>query len=291
MKNLIRLARPWHWIKNVFVLVPVPFALVADQSAVATFDGFAFLSGLLGFCLTNSAVYVFNDLCDASADRLHPRKRLRPIAAGAVTVATASVYCGGLAIAGLVLCQLSGRGYATVIAGLYLVINIAYSVKLKHVPIVDVFTVSSGFVLRVLLGCVLIAAAPSNWVLLCSSSLALLLSFCKRRADLATEYEGEYRPALEGYSLGFLDQAITVTAGMALLSYTFYCIDAGSPFVQGRELASLPLVAMGILYYLRLVRDEGGGGSPVADAYGSLPLQLCAGGWVAAVAWSLGLIG
>ena len=159
--DLIRLARPKHWIKNVFVLLPVPFALKATSGV-----GFSFLSfllGLAGFCLVNSAVYTLNDLCDAETDRLHPRKCRRPIAAGKVHKSVAVLQITVLLFAGLGLCFAAGRPVTLSIAGAYLAINVVYNLGAKHVALLDVFLLSSGFVIRVLLGCALVAAAPSPW--------------------------------------------------------------------------------------------------------------------------------
>jgi 4-hydroxybenzoate polyprenyltransferase len=287
LRALFELARPKHWIKNVFVLLPVPFALKAlgDES----FSLAAFLLGLAGFCLVNSAVYTLNDLCDAAADRLHPRKRWRPIAAGAVTRGVAATQIIVLAAAGMGLCLAAHRPACVLIAAVYVALNVTYNLGAKHVPLLDVFLLSSGFVLRVLLGCVLVSAPPSPWLLLCTSTLALFLGFTKRRADLAEELDLNHRPSLRGYSEAFLDQAMSVCAGVAVLAYALYCIEVKGIFRPGREMASVPFVAYGILNYLRMVHVEGIGGSPVDVACHSLSTQVCAVGWLAAVTWSLGV--
>ena len=182
--DLIQLARPKHWIKNVFVLLPVPFALKATGGE-RFFDSLSFLLGLAGFCLVNSAVYTLNDLCDAEADRLHPRKCRRPIAAGRVpkfVAAVAEIFV--LLIAGLGLCVAAGKPATLTIVPAYVAINVVYNLGAKHVALLDVFLLSSGFVIRVLLGCVLVSAAPSPWLLLCTSTLALFLGFAKRAGRL-----------------------------------------------------------------------------------------------------------
>lgn len=290
--GLIRLARPTHWIKNVFVLIPVPFALAAaakDPAIEFRFETVGFLLGLLGFSLINSAVYTLNDLLDAKADRLHPKKRLRPIAAGVISPRAATVQIGLLALLGLALCIATGKPAVVWLVAAYSAINVAYSLGAKHVALLDVFLLSSGFVIRVLLGCALVDAQPSVWLLLCTSSLALFLGFTKRRGDLRAGLDGNHRPSLRGYSQTFLDQAITICAGVALLAYALYSIDA-EVFRAGRELASMPLVAYGIFNYLRLAdRADNGGSSPVHIAYHSRSSQICAFGWIIAVTWSLGI--
>ncbi len=292
VNGLVRLARPKHWIKNVFVLLPVPFAVkAASQSNAAThFDALAFLLGLGGFCLLNSAVYSFNDLVDARADQHHPEKCHRPIAAGLVPVWAAIAEAVGLGAAGMILCAAANKVGVLAIVLTYLAVNVAYNLGAKHVALVDVFLLASGFVLRVLLGCALVSASPSSWLLLCTSSLALFLGFAKRRADLHEGLDHKHRRSLRGYSLPFLSQAMVICAGVAILSYALYCITAVGLGILAphREMASMPFVVFGILNYLRMVDVENVGGSPVEVALHSLPTQLCGLGWVLAVTWSLG---
>ena len=205
----------------MFVLLPVPFALKAG----AHFATVPFLLGLAGFCLVNSAVYTLNDLFDAEADRLHPAKRHRPIAAGKVSERAAAVQTIVLLLAGLSLCSATANPSVPAIVLAYVAINMAYNLGAKHVALLDVFLLSSGFVIRVLLGCALVSASPSPWLLLCTSSLALFLGFTKRRADLTEELDLDHRPSLGGYSKGFLDQAVSISAGVAVLAYALYCIE------------------------------------------------------------------
>lgn len=286
-KDLFRLARPADWIKNVFVLIPVPFAL-QDKDAGAHFEPVSFLLGLMGFCLVNSAVYTLNDLFDAQADRLHPHKRNRPIASGRVSPAAAAVQSAVLLALGTALCLATGTLGVAIPVLVYVAVNVAYSLGGKNVALLDVFMLSSGFVIRVILGCVLVSAAPSPWLLLCTSSLALFLGFAKRRADLLIGVDNHHRLSLHGYSEAFLDQAMAITAGVALVSYALYSIESGI-LEEGREMAAMPFVAYGILNYLRLARTENAGGSPVKIAYTSRSSQFCAVGWVVAVLWSLGV--
>jgi 4-hydroxybenzoate polyprenyltransferase len=282
--QLVKLTRLWHWIKNGFVLAPVPFALAVG----AKLDLAVFLTGLLGFSLINSAAYAFNDVRDAEADRHSPTKRSRPVASGAVSPALALALAASLALIGLALCWLTGVRAAIVLSLIYLFANIVYSLGLKNLPVLEVFLLASGFLIRVLLGCALVDAPPSNWLLLCTSALALFLAFGKRRADLVAGLTREHRASLAGYTLGFLDSALGITAGIALLTYALYSQESPA-FLQGRELAGLPFVAFGILDYLREAMGKGVGGSPVELAYRSRPLQFAVLGWALATAWSLGL--
>jgi 4-hydroxybenzoate polyprenyltransferase len=281
---LIRLARPLDWIKNVFVVLPLPFAVAGG----AHFEAVSFLLGLAGFCLVNSAVYVLNDLCDAPADRLHPRKCNRPIAAGVVPPLLAGIQIALLFPAGMALCVSAGKPGTAALVGLYIVLNLAYCLGAKHVALLDVFLLSAGFVIRVILGCVLVGAQPSGWLLLCTSALALFLGFVKRRADLTEGLDPGHRPSLHGYSMAFLDQAMTVSASLAMLSYALYCIEAkDTVLTPGRELASMPFVLYGILNYLRMAYLDNAGGSPVHAVLRSRTTQLCALGWLIAILWGL----
>lgn len=281
----IRVLRPHHWIKNAFVLLPVPFALAAGSAL----DPAVFALGFGGFCLLNSAVYVFNDLRDAEADRSSPRKRNRPIASGAVSAGFAWTAAAVLLAIAAALAAGTGLPQVLVLFGAYAGTNLAYSLGLKHVPLVDVFLLASGFVIRVLLGCALLQAQPSAWLLLCTSALALFLAFGKRRGDLLEGVGTDHRPALAGYSLPYLDAAVGLCAGIALVSYALYCLEGGV-LVPGRELAGLVFVAFTLLEYLRIVYCEGAGASPVAIALTHRPIQAAVVLWLAATLWSLGAL-
>ncbi len=281
---LLRLARPTHWIKNAFVLMPLPFAIVSG----ARVEPLGFALGFLGFCLVNSSVYVLNDLLDAKADRLHPTKRLRPVASGEIGAAQAAGFLAVLGAAGLGMLFATGHPTALLLALVYIAINVVYSAGAKRKALLDVFLLSSGFVIRVILGCALVAVVPSNWLLLCSSSLALFLGFAKRRGDLYEKVSTEHRPSLAGYTMGFLDHGMTIATCIALVSYALYCIDSDL-LRPGREMASMPFVVYGVLFYLREVHAKGSGGSPVEIALGSRTVWACVIGWAVAVTWSLGL--
>jgi len=285
LSALLELARPKDWVKNVFVLMPVPFAL-ADG---ATLDPLSFVLGIAGFCLGNSSVYAFNDAFDLELDRNHATKCFRPVAAGRISVAQALVFSAVLLAAGLLLTNLSGQIEATGILVVYALLNVIYSVWGKHVPLVDVFLLSSGFILRVLLGCALLGVAASSWLLLCSSGLALFLALAKRRADLAMGLDGEHRPSLSGYNLPYLDQAIGITSAMTLMAYALYCIEA-AVLIPGREFATLPFVVFGVFDYLRICHVDQTGGSPVDLLLSSPAIMTCGLGWIMATFWSVGLL-
>jgi len=284
LRDLLALARPKHWAKNAFVFMPLPFGLAAG----GRLDLAVLLLGLLGFSLATSAAYAFNDAQDAPQDRSHPDKRERPVAAGRIGPAGARAWSAVLLLAGVGLVLLTGSRAALTVLVVYLLLNAVYSLGAKDVALIDVFLLASGFVLRVLLGCALIGVPPSNWLLLCSSTLALFLSLAKRRADLARGLGSEQRPSLAGYSPGFLDQAIGISAAMTLIAYALYCMEA-EVLVAGREFASLPFVLFGVLDYLRVAALTERAGSPVDLILSSPALLVCGLGWAAATLWSLGL--
>jgi 4-hydroxybenzoate polyprenyltransferase len=283
-RELVRLFRLRDWIKSAFIFLPLPFAWAAG----AHLEPLPLALGTLGFCLLTSGVYAANDAADAERDRLHAKKRTRPVASGAISVPTALVAAGTLMVAGTLLLAATDRPTAVAIGVLYVALNGAYSLGLKHVPLVDVFLLSSGYVLRVVLGCALASVPPSAWLLLCSSALALLLGLGKRRAEFDAEGATEHRPSLAGYDLDFLHLAMGALAAAALVAYGLYSIEA-KVFQHGREFASLPFVCFGLLEYLRIAIVERRGGSPVDAVLHSKSLLAAAVGWAIAASWSVGL--
>ena len=285
LRALVRLARLSDWLKGVFIVMPVPFAVASG----ARLEVLPFTMGFIGFSLLSSAVYVFNDLRDLERDRMHPEKRKRPLAAGLVQPGVAVLECVLLVGLGLAFVRASSHPLALQLAILYLGLNALYSMGGKNVPMLDVFLLAMGFVLRVLFGCALVAALPSNWLLLCSSALALLLALAKRRADLLQGLGPRHRPSLRGYSLEFLDQAMTVMAAMGIVSYALYAMDS-QVLWPGREFAGLPLVIFGVLELLRLGHVGGSVEFKPRHFLRSPALGVCGVGWLIATLWSLGIL-
>ena len=285
VRDLVALARPKEWLKNVLIGMPIPFALVTG----ARLHVETFVLGVVGFALITSAVYACNDACDADADSRHPRKQRRPVAAGRVRQSAAFTFAGVLFLGGGVLLALTRSGAAVLIGGIYVTVNLLYNLGGRRLPLIDVFCVASGFVLRVLLGCVLLGVPPSSWLLLCTSTLALLISLGKRRAEVGAGLDVGHRASLAGYTDDFLSHALAITASVALVSYGLYCVE-GRVLRPGREFASLPFVMFGILEYVRRVQVDGAGESPVDMLLSSPSLVAAAVGWLVAVVWSTGLI-
>ncbi len=285
LKDLVELSRPKHWVKNIFVLMPLPFAIASGAEINLKILGM----GLAAMCIAASSVYAFNDALDAERDRLHESKRKRPVASGRVSRGAAQSFATFLLLCSLGLAFQTGLGEALRILLAYAALNLLYCVIGKNIPLVDVFLLSSGFVLRVLLGCALLQVAPSNWLLLCSSALALFLALAKRHADLASGMDEQHRPSLAGYNEVFLSQAMGIMAGMSILAYALYCMEA-EILKPGREFTSLPFVVIGVLDYLRIAQVHGVGGSPVDVLLGSRRIRAWGAGWAVAVLFSIGYL-
>lgn len=279
---LVKLARPKDWLKNAFVLLPFPFAIAGGASVSLT----ELLLGICGFSLVSSGVYALNDARDAERDRLHEKKRHRPVASGAVSKPQAYVFSAVLASTGLFLASQMVSPQPLILFSVYLTLQIIYSSGAKHVPVLDVFLLSSGFLIRVLLGCAILDVTPSNWLLLCGSTLALFIGLAKRRGDLVKGLDGAHRPVLEGYNLDFLEHSMAIICGTTILSYALYCIES-SVWRPGYEFASLPFVVYGMLDYLRVSHVQRSGGSPVDLLLKSPALVMTGIGWFAAIGWSI----
>lgn len=279
----IRLARPEDWVKNLFVLLPIFFAGHLTHVSYWGKGGMAFLA----FCLAAGGIYCINDIRDARADRRHPHKRLRPVAARSVTPRNAAILAATMAVAAVAMASLlpecSRYGFL-ICLGIYLLLNIAYTLLLKRVVLLDVTVIAVGFVLRVIGGGVATGIWVSQWIVMMTFLLALFLALGKRRDDaLLFERTGKcVRPSIERYSVRFLNYAIPLTAAITVVCYIMYTM---SPDVIGRMgtpylyVTSL-FVLGGILRYMQIVLVKGRGGNPVANLYRDRILQCCIAGWV-----------
>ena len=256
---LLRLARPQQWVKNAVVLAGLVFAEAASQ-AHAVVEAF---TALLAFILASAAIYVFNDLRDAVADRLHPLKRSRPIAAGTISPQSAARFSVLLAVVALLVGAVVTPLLAFIILS-YMAMMIGYTLWFKRVPILDVSVIAIGFVMRAVGGAVAVAVPISPWLLLCAFLLALFLGFGKRRAELISLGAGavEHRQALQGYTGQLLDQLVGITAVSALVTYAMYTVVSSNAPPNDSMLFTVPLVAFAIFRYLFLVYGRGLGGSP-----------------------------
>ena len=269
LPGLIRALRPQQWVKNVFVLAAVAFGR-ADHTAEhpADFsDVWRSLAAFAAFCLGASAIYLVNDVLDVESDRAHPTKRNRPIAAGQVSVASAWMTSAVCVAAALALGWIAGgERNVIVIVAAYIALNFAYSVKLKHVVLVDAFCIATGFLLRVQAGAQAADADVSRWLMLCTLFLALFLALCKRKAeiDLLGDERGAHRANLMQYTPLFLDQMVTVLAACTIVCYTMYTVapETTRKFEGQGLIYTTPFVVFGLGRYMLLVSQQKGGGNP-----------------------------
>ena len=275
--------RPHQWTKNLLV---VPAALVFSKHL---FEADAVLRvgvALAVFCTLSGAVYLVNDLADLERDRLHPRKRLRPLASGALPVPVARAAAIVLLVAGLGVALLLGPGFFAASLA-YVALNLAYSLSLKNIVILDVLAVSLGFVLRAVAGALAIDVHFSSWLLVCTILLALFLSLAKRRHELVLLDASavDHRRILAEYSPYLLDQMIAVVTASCLTAYAFYTLapETVEKYQTERLALTIPFVIYGILRYLYLVHRREEGGSPSDVLLTDRPLAVAVVLWAIAV--------
>lgn len=287
MPALLRLLRPHQWLKNGFVFVGLLFGHAWNDPEKL---GQA-LAAFAAFCLLASAVYVMNDLIDREGDRLHPKKKHRPLAAGTVGVGPA-MFVGVVCLATGCLLAWGLAGRAPWIFAAYVALNVAYTLGLKHVVILDVFIIAAGFMLRILAGTVGIGIAPSLWLLLCGLMLTLFLGFAKRRAELNALLADSagHRRVLEHYTAPMLDQFIGIAAAGTVISYALYTVSAETVALHGTRglIATVPFVLYGMLRYLWRLHARGGGGDPAQELLTDPHLLAATAGWLLLVFLLLG---
>lgn len=274
VKDLIQLARPHQYLKNVFVFLPLIFGYQLFNPEAVAFSLLTFIN----FCFAASAVYVFNDIQDINEDRSHPIKCMRPLAGGRITCQAAFWFGGILAICtlgiGLVLAAYSF--FYIFILTLYLFLNVAYSIKLKHFALIDVVIVSVGFVLRVFAGGLAIGIMPSHWLVLMTFLLALFISLAKRRDDLLLASSGNSaRKSLDGYGFEFVSGAMMVMAAVSIVSYILYTLSPDVTQKHGTDQLYLTTfwVIIGFLRYMQITFVAENSGSPTQVFLGDRFLQ------------------
>lgn len=273
---LLTLMRPRHWVKNAFVFAPLLFTgLYSSPSACL-----AAAAAAAAFCLASSAVYILNDLQDLERDRQHPTKALtRPLAAGTVSQACARLLLV-LLLVGTVAAALPAPKVLGIIA-LYLGINVAYSFGLKHIPVVDIFCVASGFVLRVEAGAVALDVPVSDWMLVTTGCLALYLAAVKRRQELASSGV-EAREVLSRYSLSLIDRYAEHSATAALVFYGLFVTTTKPQLIP-----TVPMVLFGMFRYWYVVDQHRMGESPTDALLTDTPLLMTVAAWAGACAWTI----
>ena len=277
---LVRSTRPQQWIKNVLVFAGLVFSRQLT-------DGGAVRSGVLAFALfvlASGGIYLVNDLLDLDADRAHPLKRKRPLASGAlpppVALAAAVLLIGG-ALVGAFLMQLALGALLAVYVG----VNLAYSARLKHIVLLDVLLIASGFLLRAAAGAVAVVAPISPWLYLCTLLLALLIVLGKRRSELTLlgPRAAAHRRNLTRYSVTYLDRWLKGIAAITVVAYVLYTFFAPATVGNPKLIMTVPFVVLGLVRYLRLARRPGGAESPEVLLFRDPWLQASVALWGATV--------
>ena len=278
--------RPHQYIKNLFVFLPLFFALkITDTSLL-----FNAVIAFIAFSLTASAIYTLNDYHDIEEDRQHPKKKDRPLASGAINKSQAISIMSVLFVAGFTLMAILSLKAAAILLA-YVIMNIAYSFYLKHVAILDVVIIAIGFVLRLFIGSAVTDIPLSMWIVVMTFLLALFMALAKRRDDVLIYLDTgkKMRKVIDGYNLQFLDTAMAIMASVVIVSYTIYTT---SPEVVARVhseylyLTSL-FVILGIMRYLQVAFVLKDSGSPTKIVLKDRFMQLTLIGWVLSFAWIL----
>lgn len=281
-KEILLTLRPRQWVKNVVIFAAIIFSQNLFHLPLLGRTVLAFLI----FCLLSGVVYIFNDLMDAENDRLHPVKKNRPIAAGRLAPAQAAAVMAALFVLAILAAYRLGTPFLITSLS-YLALFIFYSLKLKHVVILDLLAIAGGFVIRAVAGAVAISVAISHWLLLCTILLALFLGLAKRRHELillATQAR-EHRKILAEYSPHLLDQMISVVTSSTVVVYALYTMspETVEKFKTDDLVFTVPFVLYGIFRYLYLVHQRQEGGSPERLLFSDRHLLINVVAWVITV--------
>ncbi len=280
---LIKTMRPKQWVKNGVIFAALVFDRQLGLNNLPPM--LRTLAGFIIFCILSGIVYIINDIVDVEADRQHPKKSKRPIAAGRLAIPTARIAVVVMLAIIFPLAYLLSPTFALV-ALAYFLLNLAYSKWLKHIPLVDVLTIALGFVLRVVAGVALIHVARfSPWLYVVTTLGALYLGFGKRRAELAllADEANAHRRVLSGYTIPLLDQFITIVSSTTLIAYSLYTFSAPNLPENHVMMLTIPMVFYGILRYLYLIQVEHSGGAPEEVLLSDRPLQFVVLLWGASV--------
>jgi 4-hydroxybenzoate polyprenyltransferase len=279
-RDIVTLMRPRQWTKNLVVFAAIIFSGKLSEWRMLLVVTGAFVA----FCLVASALYALNDVLDAERDRQHPIKCTRPVASGRLSPAFALVVAALLGVAGLAVSYLLGLPFLGVVSG-YVVVQLAYGFWLKHVHIVDMLVIATGFVLRAVAGAVVISVVVSPWLVLCTGLLALFLAAAKRRHEvvLLGEQGSTHRPVLSEYSAELLDSFMVTLSAATITSYALYTFfeTLGPAYSM---MLTIPFVIYGVLRYQFLVLRKEGGGSPEDVLLGDRPIMVAIILWIASAA-------
>jgi 4-hydroxybenzoate polyprenyltransferase len=282
MKTLLsafRLARPKQWVKNIFVFTALIFSGQVFEPGALLDTMLSFVS----FCMAASSIYYLNDFRDIDEDRMHPTKCKRPLASGDLPAWFGLVGFVVLLAASIAVPLLFSNTGVVLVVGFYILINFGYSLGLKHVVIIDVLLIATGFVLRILAGAAALKVLPSAWLILCGTMISLFLGFTKRRAEvvLLGDRAKDHRRVLADYSPAFLDQIISIVTAATVVGYVLYTVDERTIALVGSRalILSVPLVLYGIFRYLYLVYHSSSGGDPTRTVFTDGPLLATGALW------------
>lgn len=263
MRPVLQLIRPSHWIKNLFLLIPIFFAGRLFQLGEVEI----ILAGIVAFSLVASGIYIINDLKDLQIDKLHPLKKLRPLPSGLITKSTAFILLSILLLCGLTLAAFLDYTFL-ILLGIYLLMNIGYSFGLKNIPIVDLFIVSLGFLIRIHSGGILSGVAVSHWLSIMIMLLALFLVLAKRRDDLVLQASTHsvIRKTSSSYNLEFINACLTMFAAVIVVAYIMYTVseEVIQHFNSSYLFITTLFVIAGIMRYLQITLVEQNSGSPTS---------------------------
>jgi 4-hydroxybenzoate polyprenyltransferase len=275
--------RPRQWPKNLLLYAGIVFAAELDDPDKWVRATAAFVA----YCLASSAAYIYNDVRDAEHDRLHPLKRDRPIASGAVRADRAMNIAGILAALAFAIVAPLGWGSLAYMAG-FVALQAAYSLGLKHLALIDVMAISALFVIRAAAGAEAVDVRISPWLIVCTALLALFLALAKRRGELvSTGVGGPGRPVLSGYSFGLVDQLVSIVAACTIVAYSLYTFEAREGSAM---MATIPFVVYGLFRYIQLMHREDLGEEPENVLLTDVPILLTIAAWVATSAVILALV-
>lgn len=280
--------RPRQWTKNLIIFAPLIFAGQLTFTTAAAIDILRALAAFAVFCLVSGAVYLANDLADLEQDRLHEKKRLRPLAAGELHPGTARITLGVLLVVALAGAFVLGTSFALVASG-YLALQTLYTFRLKNEVLLDVMSIAAGFVLRGFAGAVVIGVPGSPWLYYCAALLALFLGLAKRRHEL-TLLEADacnHRPSLAHYSAPLIDSMLSAITAATIVTYALYTFFSATGQQNQYLMLTVPFVVYGLFRYLYLVHQKNLGGSPEEILLTDTPLIINIVLWLAAVAAAL----
>ncbi len=272
MQKYFSLIRISNWIKNTFIFVPLVFSktlMIADNFILAIFAFFAFSAA-------SSIIYIFNDICDIESDKNHPQKRNRPLAAGRISLRKAYSVIAVFFIILLIVVQSLPSDFSIIIF-LFLLLNFLYSIKLKNIVLLDIFSIAGGFILRVIGGAIAISVLISDWLILTTLFLSLFLAVMKRRSELNISTENrETRKVLLYYSNNFIDQISTITAGGVIICYALYTVSSHTVEYFGSDflIYTTLFVIYGIFRYMFLVLYRNKGEDPTKEIFMDVPMLI-----------------